>query len=153
MIDPTERDITRFWSKVDKTGDCWLWTAATTPSGYGNFTQRSKYVAAHRFAYTITFGAIPEGLFIDHLCHTKACVKPDHLRTATRMQNGQNRNGAAAHCRSGVRGVFWHKANGRWSTHVGHNGKSHYAGSYDNIADAEAAVIALRNKLFTHNQD
>ena len=143
----------RFWSKVNKTDTCWLWTAALTSQGYGHFTQRSKYVAAHRFSYTLEHGPIAQGVEIDHKCHVKNCVRPEHLREATRKQNRENLSAAYKNSQSGVRGVSWHKANGKWATHVKHNGKSHYAGCYDRIEDAEAAVIAKRQELFTHNQE
>jgi hypothetical protein len=50
---------------------------------------------------------------------------------------------------SGIRGVTW--KNGRWYVQVRHNGKNHYGGYYDELADAGVAAVALRNRLFTHN--
>jgi hypothetical protein len=72
----------RFWAKVDKTNDCWLWTGALFRSGYGNFTYTDKEVrrnvGAHRYAYFLTHGEWPAGLVLHH-CDTPACVRPDHL--------------------------------------------------------------------------
>lgn len=76
---PTER----FWSKVDKSGDCWLWTAAID-KGYGSFTiRRGEKAKAHRYAYQELVGPIPVGLTLDHLCRNRACVNPAHLEPVT----------------------------------------------------------------------
>lgn len=80
----------RFWPKVDKSdpGGCWLWTAAKGKGGYGNFGVTPRKTAyAHRFAYELMVGAIPEGLQLDHLCRNKACVNPAHLEPVTCKEN------------------------------------------------------------------
>jgi hypothetical protein len=73
----------RFWEKVDKNGPggCWLWTAHVTAGGYGQFTPRHhKHESAHRFAYALLVGPIPEGMTLDHACRVPRCVRPEHLR-------------------------------------------------------------------------
>lgn len=80
----------RFWSKVDKAGPggCWLWTAGTFRHGYGQFmTVKPKKVSAHRWAYEALVGPIPDGLVLDHLCRTPACVNPAHLEPVTTAEN------------------------------------------------------------------
>lgn len=77
----------RFWSKVDKSGSCWLWQAATNSRGYGRFGIGSRTVKAHRFAYELVNGPIPEGLHILHSCDHPGCVRPDHLRAGTHQEN------------------------------------------------------------------
>jgi hypothetical protein len=67
----------------------------------------------------------------------------------TRSQNAQNRAGLRANNTSGVHGVSRFK--GGWLATVCHEGHSYYAGYFAELADAEAAVIAKRNELFTHN--
>lgn len=70
----------RFWSKVDKSGECWLWTAATAGRGYGVIGEtRTHMVYAHRLSYEMAFGAIPDGQWVLHRCDTPRCVRPDHL--------------------------------------------------------------------------
>lgn len=77
----------RFWAKVDRSDDCWVWTGTGTPKGYGQFAPHGKHVYAHRFAYELLVGPIPEGMTIDHLCRNRGCVRPDHLEVVTRGEN------------------------------------------------------------------
>lgn len=81
--------VALFWSKVDKTGDCWLWKAATFPSGYGVFGKRTHFPTqrAHRIAYILTYGPIPDDLSVCHRCDTPACVNPAHLTLGTTQYN------------------------------------------------------------------
>lgn len=141
----------RFWSKVDKTGDCWLWTAYCDSTGYGQFWCDGGMVPAHRFSYALVNGEIPEGLYVDHRCHQRNCVRPDHLRLVTHAQNQQNRRGANSNNATGVRGVYWSKRDRKYQARVMLNGKRYHAGYYDTLEEAKAAVIAKRRELFTHD--
>lgn len=75
----------RFWSRVDKGPDCWLWTGPVHKvNGYGMWTVRFEdgttgSLRPHRAAWRFARGPIPDGLTIDHLCRTKLCVNPSHL--------------------------------------------------------------------------
>jgi len=95
-------------------------------------------------------GEIPEGILIDHICHNISCVNPEHLRLATNKQNMENLSGPQRNNTSGVLGVYWHSS-GMWNVQVGHNRRRYSGGLFRDIAEAEAAAIALRTKLFTHN--
>jgi hypothetical protein len=141
----------RFWSKVNKTETCWLWTDRTDDWGYGHFSDGGTTEPAHRASYKMANGPIPDGLFIDHMCHTPACIRPEHLRFATNKQNQDNLSGLISTNTSGVRGVQWDKRSKKWTASVGHHGKRLHVGTFADIKDAEAAVIAKRNELFTHN--
>lgn len=78
----------RFWSKVNKTKTCWLWTGCKSGSfGYGAFFTAARKFMAHRFSYELSKGPIPEGLQLDHLCRTPSCVNPDHLEAVTARVN------------------------------------------------------------------
>jgi hypothetical protein len=78
----------RFWSKVDKSGEHWIWTGSLfAESGYGLFHINGKPVGAHRVAWELTNGPIPEGDVIRHTCDIKPCVRPFHLLNGTQKDN------------------------------------------------------------------
>lgn len=153
--DPMIKLEARFWSKVDMTGDCWNWLGAHGKHGHGTFCVTkdgvSKTPGAHRVAYELVKGPIPEGLHIDHICHNPPCVNPDHLRPVTHKQNHENRRGASSISATGVRGVHKSPVTGRYRAIVVHNRKAHSCGEFDTIEEANVAVTAKRNELFTHN--
>jgi len=141
----------RYWARVQKGPDCWLWTGAND-GRYGHFWEsKDKSPMAHRYSYEQMFGPIPEGAQIDHLCHQTLCVNPAHLRQVTPKQNMENRAGAPSSSVTGVRGVSWRRNDKAYDASVGHNGARVWVGRFANLADAEAAVIAKRNELHTHN--
>ena len=151
---PTRPAEERFWEKVNRTDNCWLWTAGTNNRGYGVFYPvHGKHALAHRFVYELTVRPLGPDEKIDHhhLC-PRTCVNPAHLRPVTQKQNLENRAGAQSNNRSsGARGVTWNKRNRKWQAQAKHNRKNYYGGMFPTIAEAEAAAIALRNRLFTHN--
>lgn len=68
-------------------GGCWLWTRSLSRDGYGWASQNNRTRQAHRMAYEIVVGAVPEGLVLDHLCRVRHCVNPSHLEPVTPGEN------------------------------------------------------------------
>jgi len=83
----------RFWSKVDPAPSqcCWEWTACKYLDGYGKFRLNNQMASAHRVAYTLAKGEIPDGLFVRHTCDNPACCNPDHLILGTHADNMTDR--------------------------------------------------------------
>jgi hypothetical protein len=102
----------RFWPKVDRRGpnECWPWLACVLGTGYGQISAGSReegMLLAHRVAYTLLVGPIPDGLELDHLCRNRGCVNPAHLEPVTRQENVLRGIGISAdnarktHCKHG----------------------------------------------------
>lgn len=142
----------RFWEKVVKSDNCWLWDAYLTEDGYGGFSFNGVTQGAHRYSYMLhhELDSLPDHKYVDHRCHTPSCVRPDHLRLATPKQNNENKKTTSTKAKSGIRGVSMHPC-GKWQGHVGHKGKTYHVGLFVDIKDAEAAVVAKRNELHTFN--
>jgi hypothetical protein len=124
----------RFWSKIDKKGenDCWLWTAGRDGVGYGQFKPRSYVrVGAHRFAYELTHGEIPSGLFVCHTCDNRLCCNPKHLFLGAAKDNQQDmaRKGRGTK----GRGYYFHKPSGKWAVQIK---RKHY-GLFDTEEEAK----------------
>lgn len=144
--------------KVVKQPDgCWVFTGAKRDGGYGEISRgRAKegIACTHRVVYEALVGPIPAGKLLDHRCRIPSCCNPDHLRIVTVKQNGEHLRGARRDNKSsGVRGVTWQKKNKSrpWQGQVHHNGKCIYVGGFATIQEAEAAVIAKRAEIFTHD--
>lgn len=135
----------RFWAKVEKSNTCWTWTGAKT-FGYGKFYVDGERLSAHRVSWELNHGAIPPGMLVDHICHNPACVRPDHLRLATKRQNVEYRKGAQSNSSTGVRGVY--KKRGKFSVVVQSRGKPHYFGCYPTLEEAQQVAIRARSDLF-----
>lgn len=84
----------RLEAKLDKSGECWIWTGAKRQAGYGVIgLPRHGVGSVHRVSYELHNGPIPEGLHLDHLCGNRLCANPEHLEAVTQAEN--NRRAAA----------------------------------------------------------
>ena len=99
----------RFWSKVARGAneECWPWKASRHKTGYGKFGRggkRAGWVEAHRAAYQLTYGEIPDGLQVCHRCDNKPCCNPAHLFLGTAVDNINDKVAKGRH---------------RWKSHSG----------------------------------
>lgn len=91
----------RFWSKVDKSDGCWLWTGAQHNSkGYGRFDANGRRWLAHRYAYTLLVGTFDDDLELDHTCLNTRCVNPGHLDPVTSEVHDRERTDQGAYNRA-----------------------------------------------------
>jgi len=98
----------RFWSKVEKTEGCWIWSGHKIRKGYGRMNLKGNRILTHRLSYELTKGAIPVDKVLDHyVCNNPSCVNPEHLKPVT---NGENQlrgtspwaqNARKTHCPKG----------------------------------------------------
>jgi hypothetical protein len=70
---------------------CHLWTRAIGSGGYGSLTVGGKTLKAHRVAYELRYGPIPDGLVACHRCDTPSCINPAHLFIGTHGDNARDR--------------------------------------------------------------
>jgi hypothetical protein len=91
-VEPTHLEArtktSRFWQKVDKSSvdSCWPWKAGKHTFGYGVTGEGT----AHRIAYELSKGKIPDGMIVRHTCHNPTCCRPDHLIVGTQKDNIQD---------------------------------------------------------------
>lgn len=93
----------RFWNYVDDSGECWLWTGGKA-TGYGRVYWNGKQDGAHRVAYELLIGPIPDDAELDHLCRNSPCVNPAHLEPVTHtgnMERAPGWTGNRTHCPKG----------------------------------------------------
>ena len=105
----------RLWAQVDASGGpdaCWPGNGHTDTGGYGQLRVCGRQVKAHRYAYLLRVGPIPNGQSVLHACDHKLCCNPSHLRTGTHTDNMQDRTSRGRHpiavlCPEAVRRARW----------------------------------------------
>ncbi len=84
----------RFWSKVEKTDDCWVWKGTLGNTNYGEFIikKNGKWVPMRpsRLSYLLKYGVLPDDKYVLHTCDTPLCVNPNHLFIGTQKDNIQD---------------------------------------------------------------
>lgn len=89
--------VERFWARVDKSEECWVWTSTKNSQGYGMVIVQSPgdpsiplHIRAHRLSYLLHFGPPPDRLMVLHRCDNPPCVRPDHLFLGTAADNARD---------------------------------------------------------------
>lgn len=166
-VEYTAKHIERFWSKVNigNPNECWEWGSSRNKKGYGQFTlydRKSFNVKAHRMAWEVTNGKIPDGLFVCHHCDNPPCCNPAHLFVGTNSDNMKDasskgrlrlpripqftksvhtkRRKAPGELRSdntsGYKGVIFDKERKNWRAQIRANGKRYRSKGYPTPEDA-----------------
>ena len=92
-IDLSLIDFDSFYSKIQKTDQCWLWIGSKHPvTGYGSFYIKGKTYLAHRISFEKSTGLSSSGLCICHTCDNPLCVNPEHLFSGSRADNNRDRD-------------------------------------------------------------
>lgn len=118
MTLPSTFDAAAFWAQVNRTDTCWEWTGPIAAGGYGRFCRsiagRPTNFSAHRTAYELTRGPIPEGHHVHHVCGNRVCVRPSHLRALSTFAHAQehHRRDPAVEAAEAARLDEWCDANG-----------------------------------------
>lgn len=107
MSEPIDVDLLQrrdWWRLVGRCNpfECWPWQQSVGSHGYGQTFDGITVRLAHRVAWTLTYGPIPDGLTIDHLCRNRQCCNPGHMRLMTNVENARlNGNAVKTHCTRG----------------------------------------------------
>ena len=131
-------------------GGCLLFPTKPTARGYGQLQTGGRGYLAHRVAYEIAYGPIPQGMQVDHICHIRRCVNPSHLRLVTAAQNQQNRTGAQRTSTTGHRGVLRHRQ--KFAARVVVDGASYHGGVFDTAELAADAAARMRRRLMPFSE-
>lgn len=126
---------------------CLVWTRGRDSDGYGRVTWDGRTWLAHRAAYTLEHGPIPDERQVNHICGNPPCVEKSHLELVTHQQNGEYRTRLASTNTSGYRGVHYDKQDGRYHARVYAGGVLHFLGLFATAEEAAEAAAEGRARL------
>jgi hypothetical protein len=103
----TADSTVRLWTQTQLSDGCWEWQGVTNNYGYGRIRHQGRYTLAHRLAYELAYGPIPDKLQIHHRCANRRCIRPGHLQALTHREHRAIEpspaeiNAAKTHCHRG----------------------------------------------------
>ena len=136
---------------------CWEWQGTRNKHGYGTLTYDHRTAKAHRIAYQISFGSIPEGRQVLHYCDNPPCINPEHLFLGTAKDNVHDalRKGRMKKPpmhpgkTTGVRGISRSSRDGRWRVQLWHNKRSIHVGAFETKEEAIEALEKVKSGSLT----
>jgi hypothetical protein len=150
IMEMTEREKARFWTRAIQTRTCWIWQGANT-KGYGVFGHRGKTIRASRTSYLLVNGEIPDGYYIMHTCDNPSCINPDHLISGTQSDNIKDmvkKKRFRLGKYSKYKGVGFRPDTGKWRAYVTIDKKQINAGcAWNTELEAAQAYDNLARKL------
>jgi hypothetical protein len=146
----------RFWGKVQRGEECWMWTGHRDRQGYGRIHDGSHdgaMLLAHRVSWELANGPIPDGMCVLHSCDNPGCVRPSHLHLgtvadnqsemATRHRGIQSRSGLPYGARRS------RTKSARWNASIRVKGRTVHLGSFGSPEEASAAAQRERERLYS----
>ena len=130
----------------DPSTGCLVWTGGKFAYGYGSIWADGRNQYAHRYIWERVNGALPDGVFLDHICRNPSCAEISHLRPATPAENSWNRSSSEGHGSTGVLNV--HRTSRGFEVSIKRHGKYHSGGVFNSIEVAAIAARKLRIELF-----
>lgn len=151
---------TRFESKYEPVPfcGCWIWTGTCGRNGYGQIARGGTHggkALAHRVAYELFVGPIPDGMHVMHKCDTVCCVNPDHLKLGTRSDNMQDmidkrrqKKSTVTNLPLGVKKLPDHMScTRRYYARAGFGGKYRNSKYFKTPEEAHLAYLELRREM------
>ena len=125
-------------------------------AGYNSASYREVFfsghrILAHRLAWIVVNGPIPDALQVDHINGDRLDNRIANLRLVTHLGNCENKHKAMSNSKSGLLGVSWCTLNKAWVAVIKYDGKNHVIGRFDDPHEAHAAYLAERRIHFPHN--